>query len=108
MKVINNKKAKRHVFFCEGCLERHYIPVKGQSTNGWSFNNDYEKPTFKPSIKVTCNTYKEYCQDGFGIEGTEYEEVCHSFVTDGKIKYLNDCTHELKGQTVKLKDESEW
>ena len=32
------------------------------------------------------------------------KKVCHSFVTDGKIRYLNDCTHHLKGQTVELLD----
>ena len=36
-----------------------------------------------------------------------YEEVtyghrCHSFVTDGKIRFLNDCTHEMAGETVDL------
>jgi hypothetical protein len=31
--------------------------------------------------------------------------VCHSFVTDGRIQFLNDCTHPLAGQTV---DIPEW
>lgn len=30
--------------------------------------------------------------------------LCHSFVTDGKIQFLNDCFHSLKGQTVDLPD----
>lgn len=30
--------------------------------------------------------------------------VCHSFVTDGNIQFLDDCTHELKGKTVPLED----
>ena len=29
---------------------------------------------------------------------------CHSFVTDGRIQYLDDCTHELRGQTIDLPD----
>lgn len=29
-------------------------------------------------------------------------KVCHSFVTDGCIQYLGDCTHRLAGQTVDL------
>jgi hypothetical protein len=29
-------------------------------------------------------------------------DVCHSFVTDGKIQYLSDCTHAMAGQTVDL------
>lgn len=30
--------------------------------------------------------------------------VCHSFVRNGRIEYLGDCTHHLKGQTVDLPD----
>ena len=30
--------------------------------------------------------------------------VCHSFVREGKIEFLGDCTHALKGQTVDLND----
>jgi hypothetical protein len=29
---------------------------------------------------------------------------CHSFVTNGKIQFLADCTHKLAGQTVELPD----
>jgi len=30
--------------------------------------------------------------------------VCHSFVTDGRIQFLTDCTHALAGQTVDIPD----
>ena len=30
------------------------------------------------------------------------EKRCHCFVREGKIKYLNICEHDLKGQTVEL------
>ena len=30
------------------------------------------------------------------------DTVCHSFVTDGRIQFLGDCTHSLAGQTVDL------
>jgi hypothetical protein len=29
---------------------------------------------------------------------------CHSFVREGKIEFLNDCTHEHAGQTLDLLD----
>lgn len=29
-------------------------------------------------------------------------KICHSFIKDGMIQFLGDCTHELKGKTVKL------
>ena len=30
------------------------------------------------------------------------DDVCHSFVTDGRIQFLGDCTHKLAGQTVNI------
>ena len=30
--------------------------------------------------------------------------ACHTFVTDGRIQFLGDCTHALAGQTVDLPD----
>ena len=27
---------------------------------------------------------------------------CHIFIRDGRIQYLNDCTHALAGQTVDM------
>lgn len=51
------------------------------------FNENYTAPTFKPSMKVQ--------RPGF---------CCHSFVTDGRIEFLGDCTHLLRGSTVDLPD----
>jgi hypothetical protein len=28
--------------------------------------------------------------------------ICHSFIKDGMIQFLDDCTHALAGQTVPL------
>ena len=67
------------MIFCPGCDEYHIFDKR------WTFNGDLEKPTFTPS-------YLSKTQD----------TVCHSFVTDGAIRYLGDCTHKLKGQTVDL------
>lgn len=30
------------------------------------------------------------------------DTVCHSFVRDGRIEFLGDCTHELAGKSVAL------
>ncbi len=56
----------------------------------WSFNGDFEKPTFTPSMLVNAN-----------MPGATRS---HFFVTDGKIQYLADCDHELAGQTVDMVD----
>lgn len=90
--VVNKREADPDYYFhCPGCGCDHGIWTTPGSHPVWGFNGDVEKPTFTPSIKVTYQTLK-------------LTNICHSFVTEGKIKYLNDCTHELKGQTVELPD----
>ena len=81
-----------YYFQCPGCKCDHGIwvtPYYNGNGATWSFNGDVNKPTFSPSIKVTCPTPKRML-------------ICHSFVKDGKIEYLSDCTHELAGQTIEL------
>jgi len=74
-----------------GPMSMRIIPVilKGsrKSTNCWSWNGDIESPTLKPSILTDQSP-----------EGPR----CHSFVNDGMVKYLSDCTHELAGQSLPL------
>jgi len=76
------------MFWCPGCNEPHGINVGEGPGPRWGYSGNVDAPTFTPSIKVT---------DGQGA-------CCHSFVTDGRIKYLADCTHALAGQTVPLGD----
>jgi hypothetical protein len=59
----------------------------------WGWNGSFDAPTFTPSLLTW-----------WGEEGTERYHRCHSFITDGKIQFLDDCTHALKGQTVELPD----
>lgn len=103
-------------FDCPGCQTTHRVTLRDK-VNGerpsWTFNGDYDRPTFTPSILVKSG---HYCS---GQEGREcwctFEQrfgrkppftcgVCHSFVTDGMIQFLSDCTHALAGQTVALPD----
>lgn len=87
--------ANRLCFHCPGCNKGHGVPVDG--SRGWVWNQDTEKPTLSPSVLVTYNG------SDAGVDGAP-PAVCHSFVTDGRIRFLNDCTHELAGQTVDLPD----
>ena len=71
---------------CPGCKCRHNVIVKNGAPL-WQWNGNEELPTLSPSI--LCEPDKP-------------EMRCHSFVTDGKIQFLNDCFHHLAGQTVDL------
>lgn len=74
-------------FKCPGCNSIHAIATAGPKA--WRFNGNFDLPTIQPSISVK------------GFHGDQ-KTLCHSFVTDGKIQFLDDCTHDLKGQTVDL------
>ncbi|WP_051360133.1 DUF6527 family protein [Adhaeribacter aquaticus] len=86
MKIIEIEKGHPHThhFYCPGCKTAH-----GFSNKIWTYNNDPEKPTVRASILVR-----------FHYKGKDM--VCHSFITDGNIQFLSDCTHELAGLTVSL------
>lgn len=110
-----------YVFFCPGCKYRHEVHVYEPRSNGaqWGFNGDLNNPTFTPSIHITTGLYAgaTLVDESDTIkypEGKEWNDflkesssVCHSFVTDGYIEFLGDCTHELKGQKVEI-PEIDW
>lgn len=98
-------------FFCPGCQEYHEVIIDKTKSPSWDFNGNYEKPTFTPSIKVTSGHYMSghkgscWCDYNKTHPDNPFKcSVCHSFITDGRIQFLNDCTHELSGQIVELKD----
>lgn len=92
--VQNNEgQTEGYYFDCPGCKNGHFVHIKPhQALNGasWDFNNNLEKPTFSPSI----------------LSQIKYQHkpisICHLFVIDGMINFLNDCTHQLAGQIVAM------
>jgi hypothetical protein len=118
--VLRDAAPKVVVFYCPGCKGGHAIPVEGPnaaefSANGtvWGWNGSLECPTFTPSILVRTGHYaggqQSACWCTYNAEHPEAPApfectVCHSFVRDGKIQFLGDCTHALAGQTVDLPD----
>lgn len=84
-----SREPKHWVIFCPACKCAHVFDGR------WKFNGNQMKPTFTPSMLVNKSTTEETCNVN--------RHRCHSFVTDGKIKFLGDCTHDMKNQTVDLK-----
>lgn len=78
-------------WWCPGCEQAHRITT---GRDGWTWDGDFEAPTFSPSVLCT-------------IRG-ENPSRCHCFVRAGQIQFLNDCTHELAGQTVAVPELPEW
>ena len=101
------------MFHCPGCNEDHAITVKVSDIPGpvWLFNGDAARPTFQPSILVTAPRWEPPVTAANWAEWRrapweqkQVDHICHSFVTDGRIQFLGDCTHALAGQTVDLPD----
>ena len=95
-------------FFCPGCREMHVVWTGDGPGPRWGWNGDAVRPTFTPSVLVrSVQTERdesgrwtgEFVLDG---AGNPLPRVCHSFVTDGRIQFLDDCTHALARQTVDL------
>ncbi|MEE9408282.1 MAG: DUF6527 family protein [Polaribacter sp.] len=93
--VKDEEGNEQALFICPGCGGGHAPYIKGTGVPVWGFNNDLVKPTFTPSILVKGHLGE--------VKGIDKYGICHSFVTDGKIKFLTDCTHELAGKTVDIK-----
>ena len=77
---IGPRGGKLYVFHCPGCEYGHQFEVPG-----WGWNGSFDKPTFTPSLLVN----KDFP-----------EMLCHLYMTDGRIQFLQDCHHKLAGQTV--------
>jgi hypothetical protein len=105
----------KHVeFFCPGCKCQHAFRIEGSKGPGpiWQWNGDLDKATFSPSLlyrqdtwdpPVTAENMDEFERAPW--KQTKVQKVCHSFVKDGKIQFLSDCTHTLAGQTVEVPED---
>lgn len=75
---------------CPACGNGHLFYTSYNGKPAWTFNGNLENPTFSPSMLVYAHSPNQ--------------KRCHSFVRDGKIQFLDDCEHGLKGQTIDLPD----
>ena len=78
-RVVNDPSL--FLFWCPGCECGHHLDTKR-----WTWNGSMTKPTANPSLSVRISD----------------TEKCHFWVKEGKLHFLNDCTHDLAGQTVDM------
>lgn len=101
-------------FWCPGCREMHQVWTDRAERPCWTFDGNVEHPTFTPSLLITGKQIEQDAQGNWtgewikGPDGKALDHVCHSFVTAGRLLFLADCTHVLKGQTVDLPDLPQW
>lgn len=66
-----------------------FCPMSGS----WAISGTPDAPTLSPSVKHTHPAYPDDSIPAF---------CDHFIVTDGKVHYCGDSTHEWAGQTVDL------
>ena len=79
---------------CPACGFEHSFRVDleghGHWDDAWSFDGNYDSPTFSPSMGANLRRQEEH------------HPRCHSFVKAGVWQFLKDCTHEMAGQHVPM------
>lgn len=112
MAILHHTEDNKYLFFCPACKCCHYF------NSTWTWNSDWEKPTVSPSILVKSvdnppedPATGDFAKDADGkyllengrLKGAK-DRVCHSYIKDGKIEFLSDCTHDLAGKTINLEN----
>lgn len=87
------------MFCCPGCggSGLHMLPVNSAVTSRpkWTWNGDLEKPTLEPSILTKWGP-------------PDNVRICHSYLREGVLEFLTDCTHEFAGKHVPLPPLPDW
>jgi hypothetical protein len=79
-----------YLFHCPACKFDHMVRTKGDGPTWEVTGIEEDNPTVSPSILVNA-----YVLGG---------DKCHSFVRNGKIEYLPDCSHSLAGKIADMVD----
>jgi hypothetical protein len=93
---VSGEGENRHLFFmCPGCRDPHALDAR------WSWNGITTVPTFGPaSPGQAFSLLVRWSEGGQGEE--RIKKCCHSYVEDGRIRFLDDCTHPLAGKAVAI------
>lgn len=88
-KKIHDGGSGNYLHYCPGCEGLHMINTGSRNQNNalWSFNGNFEVPTFTPSVDVNKNFP---------------ESRCHYSIIEGKIIFTTECYHKLAGQTIDI------
>lgn len=107
-KISGAREGADAMFYCPGCKTQHGLRIGWEfpGPNAWGWNGSEDKPTFTPSVLVSGSEMPTDAEiEAWNTHRTPWprrEFVCHSYVKDGLIQFLGDCTHALAGQTVPL------
>lgn len=103
--------------WCPGCNEVHQFKVAPATSPVWSFNGDFERPSFSPSMLIYVTHTED--DDEKPLPTPRRETLCHYFIKTGAemrdrepgldpnksyIDFCGDSPHALSGKVVELPD----
>lgn len=119
--ILRDGPDGRITWWCPGCDGPHTIQTGEGPGPRWAWNGDAERPTFTPSVLTwwdepangddvealkrdieAARARREAGATGAEAKIPTASKRCHSFVVDGQMQMLADCTHALAGQTVPI------
>jgi hypothetical protein len=95
-----------YIFWCPGCDGAHAVYTALPGRPCWGFNGNvraadvYAQPSRDVGPLGAAGDRRRTRIPA--AEAAKVHDVCHSFITDGRIQFLGDCTHKLAGQTVEI------
>lgn len=102
--ILRNCADNRLMWWCPGCKSAHQIAHGDGAGPRWGWNGNAVRPTFTPSVLVRWGRHADPAWTPDPDDGPDVSGICHSFVVDGRMQFLSDCTHALAGQTVPIPD----
>lgn len=78
--------------WCPACEELHALSCEKAPPNGQLFvwDGEINFPTFWPAMRIQIGPFTR--------RDRKPDWVCHYFLRQGILTYLNDCTHPLVGE----------
>lgn len=100
-------KWNRGYFYCPGCHQLHAINIdenRPPDQPTWRFNGSIEEPTVTPDVYLLYGAPKDPSDPQIEM----FNFICHSHIFAGKIKFEEDCSHNLANTTLPLPPLPDW
>ena len=99
VKIVVKERGDAIAHQCPGCGVVHMIRLKGPPPL-WTWNGDVNAPTLTPSVHF----FTRHDDERKPLPDGRTRTLCHYKLTSGKIEFLSDSLHRLRGRVVELPD----
>lgn len=77
-----DRKPVQYAHWCPACDEPHIFSLDGPKGRNWTFDGNMEKPTFEPSMRISC----DWDPEAKAWRATQ----CHYYLRNGMLEFCRD------------------